>query len=73
LTKEKAMSETEDFWGGHDFNPEPGTREPGHSDAAHAARVAGANAAVEAGNEAARRTAGETLDPDHGGSGEPVG
>jgi hypothetical protein len=68
------MRETEDLWGGHDFIPEPGTREPGHdSDEEHAKRVAGAYAAVEVENEAQRRNAGETLNPDHGGSGDPVG
>jgi citrate lyase beta subunit len=80
LTKETSMAEskkrqmTDPLWGGHDFNPEPGSREPGHdSDAAHAARVASANAATEVESEAVRILAGETLHPDHGGSGEPVG
>ena len=63
----KKTTKKDPTWSGYDFDPEPGTREPGRdSDEAHARRVASINAAVEASNEAARKNAGGTLDPDHG-------
>jgi hypothetical protein len=64
---EKKTTKHDPTWSGYDFDPEPGTREPGpDSDEAYTRRIASINAAVESESEAARRNSAGTLDPDHG-------